>query len=165
MQQAVIRHCRTARANERRIRARSGSDEPVLRFRFPLSLRGSVASWLRGFVASWPPHYTIDVIELKVQDGGVLLGVKVVPGASRTAILGEWNARLRIAVAAAPEKGKANAELCAFLAKRLGLKKSEVTVIQGQTTPLKRVRFARLTPAEIFSKLDLHDLWSSRESP
>jgi uncharacterized protein (TIGR00251 family) len=104
------------------------------------------------------------VIELKVQDGAVLIGVKVVPGASRTAILGEWNARLRIAVAAAPEKGKANAELCAFLAKRLGLKKSEVTVTQGQTIPLKTVRLVRLTPAEILSKLDHQDLWTARES-
>lgn len=102
-----------------------------------------------------PLVYTIDVIELKLQDGGVLLGIKVVPGASRTAILGEWNTRLRVAIAAAPEKGKANAELCAFLAKRLGLKKSEVSVTQGLTTPLKTVRIDRITPDQVRAGLRL----------
>lgn len=105
------------------------------------------------------------MIDLKVQDGGVLIGVKVVPGASRTAILGEWNTRLRIAVAAAPEKGKANAELCAYLAKRLELKKSDVTVTQGHTSPLKTIKIARLTPAEVLTRLDLGDLWSPHEPP
>ena len=95
------------------------------------------------------------MIELKVQDGAVLLGVKVVPGASRTAILGPWNARLRIAVAAAPEKGKANAELVAFLAKRLNLKKSDVAVVQGITSPLKTVRIDRITRDQLLAALRL----------
>ena len=66
--------------------------------------------------------------------------VKVVPGASRTRYLGEWEGRARIAVAAAPERGKANDELTAFLAKALKLPKRAVSVVSGHTTPLKVIR-------------------------
>ena len=93
------------------------------------------------------------MIDLTVQDGAVLLPVKIVPGASRTVVLGEWNGRLRSAVAAAPEKGKANAELTAFLAKRLGVRKSDVSVVQGSTTPLKRIRIERVAPERILARL------------
>lgn len=70
----------------------------------------------------------------------MLLPVKIVPGASRTRCMGTLGGRLKIAVAAAPEKGKANAELTAFLAKRLGLRHREVTVDQGGTTAIKVIR-------------------------
>jgi len=80
------------------------------------------------------------VIDIRVQGGAVLLRVKIVPGASRTAILGEWNGRLRIAVAAAPQKGKANAALTAFLAKKLSLPKARVEVAAGAADRLKTIR-------------------------
>jgi len=54
--------------------------------------------------------------------------------------MGEWEGRLKVAVAAAPEKGKANKELTDFLAKRLGVKKSEVDVVRGATSPQKTIR-------------------------
>ncbi len=80
------------------------------------------------------------MIQLRTEGRSVFLPLKVVPGASRTKLLGEWDGRVRLAVAAAPEKGKANAELVAFLAKRLSLPKSQVTVIAGHGSPLKTIR-------------------------
>ena len=50
-----------------------------------------------------------DAVELVERAGGVELSVKVVPGASRTKVAGVWGVALRIAVAAPPEAGKANA--------------------------------------------------------
>lgn len=97
--------------------------------------------------------YYIDVIDLVVQDGAVLLPVKVVPGASRNAVLGEWNGRLRIAVAAAPEKGKANNELVAFLAKKLNVRKSQIVVVQGAAAPLKLIRIDRVAPETLRLRL------------
>ncbi len=70
---------------------------------------------------------------------GVELAVKVVPGASRTKIVGVWNRALRIAVAAPPEGGKANAAVCALLAEACGVKRGAVVLISGITRPLKRV--------------------------
>jgi len=85
------------------------------------------------------------VLQLTLEGSAVLLPVKVVPGASRTRFLGEWEGRARIAVAAAPEKGKANAALATFLAKLLSVRKRDVTVVAGLTFPLKTIRIERVT--------------------
>jgi uncharacterized protein (TIGR00251 family) len=71
----------------------------------------------------------------------VELRVKVIPKSSRTelaAVLpdGTW----KIKVTAAPEKGKANRAVCEFIAKRLGVAKSRVRIVSGETSPLKRVQ-------------------------
>ncbi len=80
------------------------------------------------------------MIELTVQGDAILLPVKVVPGASRTRLLGELDGRLKVAVAAAPEKGRANDALTAFLARQLGIRPRAVTVVGGRSSPLKTVR-------------------------
>jgi len=85
------------------------------------------------------------VLQLTLVGEAVLLPVKVVPGASRTRCLGEWEGRARIAVAAAPEKGKANAALAAFLAKLLSVRRRDVVVVAGHTSPLKTIRIERVS--------------------
>ncbi len=66
--------------------------------------------------------------------------VKVIPKSSRTeraAILpdGTW----KIKVAAATEKGKANRAVCEYIADLLGVPKSKVRIVSGETSPLKRI--------------------------
>ncbi|MFH1108753.1 MAG: DUF167 family protein [Planctomycetota bacterium] len=85
------------------------------------------------------------MLQLTLVGEAVLLPVKVVPGASRTRCLGEWEGRARIAVAAAPEKGKANAALAAFLAKLLSVRRRDVVVVAGHTSPLKTIRIERVS--------------------
>jgi uncharacterized protein (TIGR00251 family) len=85
------------------------------------------------------------VLQLTLVGEAVLLPVKVVPGASRTRCLGEWEGRARIAVAAAPEKGKANAALAAYLAKLLSVRRRDVVVVAGHTSPLKTIRIERVS--------------------
>jgi len=85
------------------------------------------------------------VLQLTLVGEAVLLPVKVVPGASRTRCLGEWEGRARIAVAAAPEKGKANTALAAFLAKLLSVRRRDVVVVAGHTSPLKTIRIERVS--------------------
>ncbi|HEY3242998.1 MAG TPA: DUF167 domain-containing protein [Phycisphaerae bacterium] len=85
------------------------------------------------------------MIDIREDAGGVLIPVKVVPGASRTRLMGEWDGRLKIAVAAPPEKGGANRAVCAFLAEQLGLRRQNVRVAQGTTTPLKIIRVENTT--------------------
>lgn len=62
----------------------------------------------------------------------VLFDLKATPGASRTEIASRAGGSMRVRVAAAPEDGKANAELRAFLAKVLGCPKSAVTLLRGE---------------------------------
>ena len=85
------------------------------------------------------------MLELTAEENAVLLKVKVLPGASRTRYLGSWEGRARIAVAAAAEKGKANKAVVAFLANRLSVRKSDVTVISGHTSPMKTIRIEGVT--------------------
>jgi uncharacterized protein (TIGR00251 family) len=80
--------------------------------------------------------------------------VKVAAGASKTRILGEWEGRLRVAVAAPAERGKANTELLAFLAKRLGVRRADLTVVNGATSPLKTIRIERMTADAVRAALE-----------
>ena len=71
--------------------------------------------------------------------GGVALRVKVVPGASRTGIAGVLGDRLKVAVSAAPEGGKANKAVCALLAQIFGVATRDVVVTEGQARPRKTI--------------------------
>lgn len=72
--------------------------------------------------------------------GGVLLKVAARPGASRSAVQGLAGDALKVAIQAPPEKGKANDELVRFLARALGLRRPQVTLIKGDTSRDKVVR-------------------------
>jgi len=85
----------------------------------------------------------------------VLLPVKVVPGASRTRFMGEWEGRAKIAVAAPAEGGKANKALIAFLAKRLGVRKNTIALKSGTTSPLKTIRIDRGQAEQVRAALGL----------
>jgi uncharacterized protein len=69
----------------------------------------------------------------------LLVEVKVVPGASRSEAAGLRDGALLVRVAAPPEKGKANEELRACLAKALGIPKSAVELISGAGSRRKRL--------------------------
>lgn len=77
-----------------------------------------------------PPRY-------EARDGGVLVALKVVPGASRSRVVGPLGDRLKVAVAAPPERGAANDEVCRVLAARLGRKAADVRIVAGHGSPLK----------------------------
>jgi uncharacterized protein (TIGR00251 family) len=71
----------------------------------------------------------------------VTLKIKVTPRSARTEFAGEMaDGTLKVHVAAPPDKGQANDELCAFLAKHYGVARAQVTVISGQTATRKLVR-------------------------
>ena len=61
--------------------------------------------------------------------------------------------RLKIALAAPPVDGKANRELIAFLAKRLGLPKTAIDLVKGQNSRMKSVRVYGLDATSILKLL------------
>jgi uncharacterized protein (TIGR00251 family) len=67
----------------------------------------------------------------------LLLHIKAIPGASKTEPAGIKDSRLRFRIAAAPEAGKANAKLCAALAKLLGCTTREIILQSGEQSRLK----------------------------
>jgi uncharacterized protein (TIGR00251 family) len=86
---------------------------------------------------------------------GVVFTAKVVPGSSRTMVAGVLEKMIKIRVAAAPEKGKANQCLVEFLARQLGVRKNAVEIISGPTSPLKQVRVGGISATELLERLGL----------
>jgi len=74
------------------------------------------------------------------RDGaGWLLDLHVQPGAKRTAAVGEHGGRLKLKIAAPPVDNKANAHLLAWLAAQLGVPKSAVRLVRGESSRQKTV--------------------------
>lgn len=71
---------------------------------------------------------------LKATKEGMQLSVHLVPRASRDAIAGRHGNALKVAIKAPPVDGKANAYLVAFIAGQLGLPKSAVALVRGETS-------------------------------
>ncbi len=95
------------------------------------------------------------MVNLKITktEDGVVFTIKVVPGSSKTAVAGVLGDMLKIKVAAPPEKGKANKCLVEFLAKQLGVKKNQISIIAGQMNPVKTVQVAGISIEELLEKL------------
>ena len=94
------------------------------------------------------------MIELTAHPEGTILAVHAQPGAKRNGILGERSGALRVAVTAAPEKGKANAAVAAVLAECLGCKPSRVALLSGETSRQKRFLIAGQTPKDLLPRID-----------
>jgi uncharacterized protein len=66
--------------------------------------------------------------------------VKVIPKSSKSELAGYLpDGTWKIKITAAPEKGKANRALVDFLAEHLGVAKSRIHIVSGQTSQLKRI--------------------------
>ncbi len=98
----------------------------------------------------------MDKLQIESTEGGVIFSVKVVPGSSRTGVSGMLNGMVKIKISAAPEKGKANQCLIKFLAKKLGVKKSAISVISGRTNPIKKVEVLGISAETLVMKLNLN---------
>lgn len=82
--------------------------------------------------------------------------VKIVAGSSQTVLCGLLDEMLKIKVAAAPEKGKANQCLLAFLAEQLGVKKNAISIISGKTKAIKRMQVLGISAETLLKKLNLN---------
>jgi uncharacterized protein (TIGR00251 family) len=90
-------------------------------------------------------------------DGGVVFGAKIIPGSSKTGISGVLNGMLKVKISAPPEKGKANICLIEFLAKKLGVKRNAVSIISGQTNPIKQIQVLGISADALIKKLNLNE--------
>ncbi len=95
----------------------------------------------------------MSALELKSDAGGVSFAVRVSPRASRSKVTGVHDAALKVSLAAPPVDGEANEELCALLAKLLGVAKRAVRITQGERGKSKVVRVEGVTEAEVLGLL------------
>lgn len=75
--------------------------------------------------------------------------VKVQPKASKDQVVGYREGVLQLRVTAAPNRGRANAAVVSLLAEALGVAKSRVNIIRGQTSRDKVVTVESLTSEDV----------------
>ena len=95
----------------------------------------------------------IDKLDLRSVEGGCILPVKVVPGASRDRLAGVLGDCVKVATSAPPEKGKANAAVARIVAAAVGVGAKSVTVASGATRPRKELLIQGLTPDDVRQRL------------
>ncbi len=81
--------------------------------------------------------------------------VKVVPGASRSKVVGMLGDRLKLAVAEPPEGGKANKAVCRLIAEALGVPARDVVVSVGISNPQKTLVVTGLLVERVVERLAL----------
>lgn len=92
--------------------------------------------------------------ELEQTADGILLPVQAQPRARKNFLSG-WHAeRLKVCVTQVPEKGKANQAILKLLAKSLGLKRSQIQLLSGETSPQKLFCIQDITRKELLSRIE-----------
>jgi uncharacterized protein len=84
---------------------------------------------------------------------GAILPVRARAGARRNGIQGEHAGALQVSVTQAPEKGKANKAIVSVLAESLGLRKCQIELITGETSPQKRFLVRGVTQLELAERI------------
>jgi uncharacterized protein (TIGR00251 family) len=82
------------------------------------------------------------------------LKVRVQPKASSNQVTGYEEDTLKLRVTAPPTEGKANAGVIALLAKTLGVRKSKLQIVRGQSSRDKVVSVETLTAQEVRRRIE-----------
>jgi hypothetical protein len=85
----------------------------------------------------------------------VHLTIHVQPRASRTEVAGRHGDAIKIRLKAPPVDGAANAELITFLAQQLGVSRSAVRIVRGETSRRKLVEVVDKAEEEVLARLGL----------
>ena len=93
------------------------------------------------------------MIDLQPHAEGTILPVRARAGARRNEIRGEQDGALKVCVAQSPEKGKANKAIIAVLSKSLSLKKSQIELVGGMTSPQKRFLIRAIALEELAKRI------------
>ncbi|MBN2217638.1 MAG: DUF167 domain-containing protein [Pirellulales bacterium] len=94
------------------------------------------------------------MISLEPHAEGAILPVQAHAGARRDELRQPIDGMLRVGVAQAPEKGKANKAIIALLAKQLSLRKSQFELLSGATSRQKRFLVRDVAPAELATRIE-----------
>jgi len=84
---------------------------------------------------------------------GWIVPVRAQPGARKNGVTGEHAGALKVAVTAAPEQGKANKAILEVLRDALGLKRSQIEQLSGETSRDKRFLIRELSREELAARI------------
>jgi len=93
------------------------------------------------------------MVTLEETSQGILVSVKAQAGARRNGITGEFAESLKVSVTQAPEKGKANDAIIEVIADQLKLRRNQIELVSGPTSPQKRFRISGIDRADLEERL------------
>ena len=93
------------------------------------------------------------MIELTDHPNGVILPVRAQPGASKNGVRGEQNGALKVSVTQVAEKGKANRSLIDALSQGLGLKRSQIQLLSGETRRDKQFLISGIAKDDLAARI------------
>ena len=93
------------------------------------------------------------MIALEAHPEGTILPVRAHAGARHNEIKGVRAGSLQVSVIQPREKRKANKAIIALLAESLGLRKSQIELVSGETSPQKRFLIRAIAPAELQARI------------
>lgn len=93
------------------------------------------------------------MIDVQTHKNGSVVTVRAQPGAKKAGVTGTHGGALKVAVTAAPEKGKANIALIETLGKALGVKKSQIQLLSGAAGREKRFLISGMNAKAIEDRL------------
>lgn len=85
-------------------------------------------------------------------DKNFVVTLKIVPNSSRNEVVKEDD-YIKIKITAPPVENKANKVLVEFLSKKLGIAKSKIKILRGETSKLKTLSFDDLDESEFNARL------------
>ncbi|MFT3743468.1 MAG: DUF167 domain-containing protein [Pyrinomonadaceae bacterium] len=94
-------------------------------------------------------------IDFSEQNDAVSFSVRVIPRSSKSEIAGEHDGSLKVRISAPPVDGAANAEIVRLFAKLLGVSKSSVEIVSGETSKNKRIRVSGLTATQFTERIKM----------
>lgn len=90
---------------------------------------------------------------IEATGNGIRIHLYVQPNGKKSEILGEHDGALKIRIQAPPVEGKANAAIEEFIAKKLGLPKSRVSLIRGAQSRQKVVEVSGVSVDDATKRL------------
>jgi uncharacterized protein (TIGR00251 family) len=91
--------------------------------------------------------------KIALHPDGLVLPIRVQPGAKKNSIHGVHDGALKVSVQAAPEDGKANDAIMELLKKTLGIKRNQIEILSGQTSRNKKILIRELKLEELAQKI------------
>jgi len=79
-------------------------------------------------------------VQITETPDGIIFEVRVTTRAASVEIVGEYEGAVKVRVSSPPVDGAANAELVRLISKKLGVAKSAVAIVSGETSRTKRLR-------------------------
>ncbi len=93
------------------------------------------------------------MIQVSDHAEGLVLSVRAQPRARRPGVQGEQGGALKVGVSSPPEDGRANQALIETLADALGLRRSHIELLAGQTSRDKKFLIRGVSRADLEQRL------------